>query len=365
MQELMDCCDSNISALVVGPPGCGKTATIDAITREREMVGFTIIGSVREPSDFGGQPRIVAGHNFYELVPAKFVHMLNEADAAGKRTFMFIDEIYDAPRAVQSAMQRMIHERYVGDVAIPKRTWFCAAGNPAEYSTNGTELGAALANRFAHFEYVLQPQDWCMNFGGYWGIEPDPEKEGVQCTKEEWRAARNLIAGFIHARPNLLLDFPKDESKRSGAWGSPRTWTMASKAIARRIGNPDSAMNLVRACVGQGAALELIKYLKTADLPNPETLLAKPDDYKVPSRSDITFAVLSSLHTAVVGNMTNARYAALWKILGITEKAPGLKDVSSVWARNAAKIMPKGAPTPKEVMVFGKILQEAGIKFGA
>ena len=359
---LDQCYQNKVNALFKGPPGVGKSAIVDEIVRKYDLVGVTKIGSICDPTDFGGQPQIVQGSDYYKLVASEFVHIIRTAAAEGRGTYVFIDEIFDSPRAVQAALQRMIHERVVGDVSLPTDTWFVAAGNPAEYSTNGTDLSGPLANRFVHATFSASVDDFCQNFGGYWGNPPDPKKHGWNATAEELAMSRSWIAGFIKSKPDCLLDFPKDEDKRSEAWPSPRTWEVVSRFVAKDLKNPQ--LHLVESAVGRGAAMSLVQWLKTADLPDPETVLANPTKFVVPSRIDLAYAVLSSVHTAVKGKMTEARWHAEWKVLDMVNKSGSMKDVATVWARQAARIMPSGSKVPPEVMSFAKILSEAGITFG-
>jgi hypothetical protein len=43
-----------VTPLVSGPPGCGKSRTVEAFARAMHRQCYTLIGSLREPADVGG-----------------------------------------------------------------------------------------------------------------------------------------------------------------------------------------------------------------------------------------------------------------------------------------------------------------------
>ena len=45
-----------VTPLVSGPPGCGKSRTVEAFAKAMGRQCYTLIGSLREPADIGGYP---------------------------------------------------------------------------------------------------------------------------------------------------------------------------------------------------------------------------------------------------------------------------------------------------------------------
>ena len=57
-----------VTPLVSGPPGCGKSRSVEAFARAMSRQCYTLIGSLREPADVGGYPYPVHGDRPYMAV---------------------------------------------------------------------------------------------------------------------------------------------------------------------------------------------------------------------------------------------------------------------------------------------------------
>jgi hypothetical protein len=175
-------------------------------------------------------------------------------------------------------------------------------------------------------------------------------------------AARTLVASFIRARPHLLLQVPREEAEAGKAWPSPRTWDMAARLLAAAEAaqaGEDVAADLVIGCVGKGAGLEFLAWRKALDLPDPEEVLAHPDQFRLPSRGDQAFAVLAAVASAVIGNLSRERWLAAWEILARAAEQGG-KDVAAAAAKSLAAARRPGLPLPvAELREFLPLLQAA------
>ena len=108
----------------------------------------TVIGSLREPSDFAGLP--VVTDDGVRLEPPAWAKRLHAAQAG----YLFLDELSTSPPAVQSAMLGVALERRVGDLLLPRAVQVVAAANPPERAADGWDLTPPLANRFLHVSYT-------------------------------------------------------------------------------------------------------------------------------------------------------------------------------------------------------------------
>lgn len=358
---------ANVPCIWEDFPGVGKTRSLEAFLNEENTVYVELIASIREPSDFGGMPLLNAHDGTYKLAPPGWVNTLLEAAAQKKRTAVFVDELTTSAPAVQAAVLRLFEDRVCGEKELPEDCFMLAACNPPEIAANGYELSAPLANRFMHVKPNFQPRDFVMNFPTYFKTEKGggpPTIKGID--EKKWMNARGLIASFLHTRPAQVLNFPKDESKRSKAWPSPRTWDKGSRILAVAH-NIDDALSGISGCVGDGVSLEFAQYARHLDLPDPEELLKDPSKFdlkKYKGRGDQTFAILSSIHSAITFKNDAKRYQAAWNIIGAVADG-GLQDVGACWARPFSRLLPKGSAPPKEVMKFSKILTEAGVRYSA
>jgi hypothetical protein len=192
-------------------------------------------------------------------------------------------------------------------------------------------LNPALANRFCHIEWNNEkyPDYWYEGMMNGWGdltleiptVDPNWEKRLPHY--------RSLIGSFVgKLRSPLLLALPESEDQRSGAWPSPRTWEMASRlcAAAESFGPPtplnDLQIELVQGCVGEGATGEFHGWLASANLPDPEALLADPKVFPEiePGKEHMIYAILSSIMAALQNKdydekTRNARWTQAWGVI--------------------------------------------------
>ena len=115
----------------LGHPGVAKTATLTAFGRASGYHVKTVVGSVREPSDFMGLPFEDDGTVRYTVLSwAQWC-------AHAERALLFLDDLTTAPPSVQRAMLRILQERVVGEFVLPPSVAIVAAANPASVAGDG------------------------------------------------------------------------------------------------------------------------------------------------------------------------------------------------------------------------------------
>lgn len=115
LEALAVAVSAGVPVLLWGSPGTGKTSAVLALGEALEWPVETVIGSIREPSDFAGLPVVIDGS--VRLSPPAWATRLS-ASGVG---LLFLDELTTAPPAVQAAMLRVVLERVVGDARLPGR----------------------------------------------------------------------------------------------------------------------------------------------------------------------------------------------------------------------------------------------------
>ncbi|GAB3872866.1 hypothetical protein GCM10029964_012030 [Kibdelosporangium lantanae] len=101
---------------------------------------------------------------------------------------------------------------------------------------------------------------------------------------------------------------------------------------------------LVTGAVGEGAGIEFLSWLAHADLPDPEAVLADPDSFVLPERSDRAFAALTAVASVAITHGDAGSWTAAWRVLAkATEVAP---DVATLVAQSLAAARPEGAALP-------------------
>lgn len=353
---------TNVPTIAWGKPGTGKTSFIVEFANKMGRHLETVIASIREPSDFAGLP-VIQDDGTVKLAPPDWAKRVCEMHEKGIPSIVFLDELSTAPPAVQAALLRPVFEGVIGDLELPKDTWWIAAANPVETTSGVWALSPALANRFIHLDWNLEGNAWIEGMINGWNIDneinhlPDGWEEGISHTK-------SMLASFIKARPTLLLQQPKNTDEAGRAWASPRSWENASFLItaARSVGlDSDLVVQLLAGCVGRGAAVEYLTWERELDLPDPESLLKNPDSLELPERGDQIFAILSSVVARVREKNSEARWNTAWQILGHAAKE-GHADIAAIPAKALAKARPsKKTPLPKDIKEFVPVLSAAGL----
>ena len=105
---------AGVAVCLWGDPGIGKSALINAAAEADGVPCETVIGSLREPSDFAGLP--VVTDDGVRLEPPAWAKRLHAAQAG----YLFLDELSTSPPAVQAAMLGVALERRVGDLLLPR-----------------------------------------------------------------------------------------------------------------------------------------------------------------------------------------------------------------------------------------------------
>lgn len=359
------CIQARVPVFLWGAPGVGKSAVLEEIAPALDEPIWTVILSIREPSDQGGLP--IVRPDGVSMHPPLWAFELKERGHG----VVFWDEFNTAPPTTQSSALRVIHGGYAGDMKLPTETSHVAAGNPASMVQGGYDLTAAIANRWTHIQWPLPPSAWCEGMVAGW---PQPP---IARLPRNWRdgaaANRGILSAFIQRRPELLLQLPKSAKEQGGAWPSPRQWSRVADLLtaAEACGfSKKSAVArlLVLGCVGEGATIEFTKWLTDLDLRDPEEYLANPTGVPLPNRQDQMMATLDSVAAAALDKSRSekdclTRYYRGWQVLGRVLKDKG--DIAIPASRVLANNMPKGAEKnlPPELGDILPILEKAGIDF--
>jgi hypothetical protein len=342
-------------ALLWGAPGEGKTSLVEQVAHGLGRPCEVVIGSLREASDFAGLPmRAGAGVTF--APPAWALRCLEHPD-----TIVFLDELTTADVTVQNAMLRVVHERTVGDLALPETVAVVAAANPPDIAAGGSDLSAPLANRFLHLAFQSSVGEWIAGVRSNWRAMPLPvvadERDALD---ERWRS---LLVGFIERRPELLRKLPERSDQQGLAWPSPRSWDRAARlaAAAESAGAPSTVLSqLMIGMVGQGPAMEYLQFVRRCELQDPETLLAGPYLFDATRRTDLVMTTLGSVMERVADRCTRERWDAAWELVGLTGAA-GLLDIAALPAMELMRLRHDEWPLPQTITMFADILSDVPV----
>jgi hypothetical protein len=339
---------ADLPVLLWGEPGIGKTAALTQLAGALDLPLTTVIASVHEPSDFSGLP-VVGDDPAEQGVPMAPPDWAVRLVRAG-RGLLFLDELSTAPPAVQAALLRLVLERRIGALRLPPGVRIVAAANPRSSAADGWELSPPLANRFVHLQWTHDQDVVVRGLGGTWPRATLPSLDPAGLAQAVSHA-RRAVCEFLTARPGLVHRLPGGETRRGGAWPSPRSWemTLCLIAFATAAGSSKEVLSLlVRGTVGDGPGLELMASLDRMDLPDPETLLADPAGAVLPERGDLRQAVLDGVVAAVRKRPEKARWDAAWALLARAMET-GAPDVVVVPATTLATLRQQDWEVPASI----------------
>jgi ATPase family associated with various cellular activities (AAA) len=217
-----------ISTMIWGPPGIGKSSIVSQIARENEIDFVDVRLSQLAPTDLRGLP--VAEDGISKWFPPEFL------PRSGKG-ILFLDELNMAPPAMQGVAQQLILDRCVGSYTVPEGWYVWAAGNRKEDRAAVFDMPAPLANRFLH-------------------LEVQSDFDSFKAYALEKHLHEQIIA-FLSFRSTLLHKIDPQQP----AFPTPRSWEMAS---ALHYAGLDIAP-----AVGIAATAEFTAYLEVYEkLPN-------------------------------------------------------------------------------------------------
>jgi hypothetical protein len=254
--------------MIWGPPGVGKSQVIAQVAARHEVPIIDIRLSQLEPSDLRGIPFRVGEHVEW-AVPS----MLPDPIRHGPTGLLFLDEITSAPPAVSAAAYQLILDRRLGAYEVPAGWAIFAAGNRQGDRGVTYTMPAPLANRFAHFEFEVNLDDWVA-----------------------WAYANGIderIIGFLRFRPELLFEF--DPAHNPVAFPSPRSWEFAHRALQKFADYPEVLLGTLQACVGLAAGIELHAFISNLDHMPDLDAVVRGEEVPIPGEIDLQYAIASAL----------------------------------------------------------------------
>lgn len=358
-----------IPFMLVGDSGIGKTEGLADMCRaialavNMRYVGEIWSGPQLQAEDASGLPvpDLEAGNT--RLLPMRLGAKCIEAGAG----CLAIDEFGSITNSQEAAFLNLIHGGKLGELTLDYNIALGAMMNPSDIAANGRDLSAPAANRFAWFTWELPSTMWVDFMRGGKGLTAH-----VQPVPRNWhehiRWAKALIASYIQRNPEQLHNRPPPH-KAGQAWQSPRSWTNAAYLLAacRSVGagpTSDLAALAVESCVGEGAAQAFVAWVVNMNLPDPEELLADPENAHrlLPERNDQKAVAMEALAVAAQDQQNKKyrqRWEDAWKILGPVFMK--WNDVGIQGAKILAKDIPNGADFPPEARMIKPILKQAGI----
>ncbi len=259
--------------------GIGKTGVVGKAAELDHFKYKPMIAQIMAPQDAQGLPVIHREEGKPAYVEYIKPELLPTEALDGPDGIWFVDELPNAPRAVQAALQTIFTQGNLNEYVFPSSWKQIAAGNRLEDHANTFELPRPVANRFMHL-YIRTDHKVFLEWGaqasegstldsymfGKAGIRPFPKVADIMKGKPR---IHPLVRAFIGMRPEMLAHWNEGDE----AFASPRTWEMTSWVLYTE---PPTELRIpmIFGLVGTAAGSQFEAYLADASiLPNMRELL--------------------------------------------------------------------------------------------
>lgn len=298
IKHLIDC---RQPLFLWGAPGVGKSDLIAQVAKDKGIELRDVRLSLMDPTDIKGFPVPDTKKGLMRWLPADFLPTSGEG-------ILFLDELTQAPAAVQGAALQLTLNRSIGEYHLPPGWAVVAAGNRTTDRSGTHAMLAALSNRFVHLDYHVDTEDWI-----------------------DWAIANGIsdaTRGYIRYRPANLCVEKIEAGMRS--FHTPRSWAFADKILGSGLSS-EIEMAMIAGTVGEGIAAEFLGFVREAkNLPNIDMILLNPDAVSVPESPSTCYALTSALESRT----TTTNFGRLLKYVARMSKEFEVVYVTSVTKRD-------------------------------
>lgn len=274
---------ARIPVLIVSPPGVGKTAITGQVTAELGYDLVTSHPSTEDPTDSKGVPWGDANGD----IAFRPVGQLKRVLQATRDTVWFVDDLGQAPEAVQAPYLQWFHARECAGHRLPECVSIVAATNDRTHRANVRGVLEPLKSRMLIVELVPDIEEWCQ-----WALQ-QPHMPPELVAYHRWKAGEESTADGQGTATGALLAFrPTADLVNSP---NPRTWENAGKALSLNM-PPAIEAAAVAGAVGIEAATDMLAFIRMfRELPNIDAILMNADTAPIPEKASARYAVVTAL----------------------------------------------------------------------
>lgn len=292
--------DANVPVVVLGDPGTGKTEIVNQLALASGYYPVNVNCAQMSDAEWSGY-KMPGDKGVLDTQFEKWKDKVCQPPPAGFRGQVVIADEYtrwNSPASRNAALTVFQSRLFSDGSRLHPETRLCGLGNPATNDSDAQDLPAALANRSSFIEgWSLAYEEWTSFLMGGPGAlagvpNLDLKKLPPRVLPDGWAVPASMVADFLKRESSSWAPpCPSDPTQAGKAWPSPRSWYNAVAMLAslsRRglLNDVDARLQMVAACVGSAPAVKLSAYWESADLPDPDAILANPSGIPLPRRPD-------------------------------------------------------------------------------
>lgn len=257
-----------------GAPGVGKTEIIQQAAAEE---GYDVLIShpvTADPTDYKGLPvrlELKDGRIVAAFLPFGDLRQIIEAT---RPLLFFIDDLIQAPPAVQAAGMQLLQARKINDHKVADCVRMMAATNRKEDKAGGTTVLNPVKSRFFIMHLGCNQEDWAL-----WAM-----KNGIDPVCISFTNYRPEFISNVEVSPDLQnLPCPRNMTEMFRCWMTHDYPKAAEHAYLAGRG-------------GSVATSEFLAFARVWEhLPDVNKCLKDPDSFQVPTKPDILYALSGAL----------------------------------------------------------------------
>jgi hypothetical protein len=290
---------TGLPAMVVGMCGEAKTTTVKLVADCTNRYYANLSLSKYEAEDVGGYgvptEESINGERIYFV---RKVQLEQIAKCRVQPSVLCLDELGSVDERKQAAALQLLCD----ETGAYDSCWMLGCANPSEIAANGHDLSLPATNRLMITKWEVDMeahQHGSRNRHKF----PAPSIPIVP-PREEWETNLDywgcLKADYVDCGGRFRVDETEAEKMLSEGkpYTTPRSWTYfetfgaAAMSVGATNATIDKGMN---GLIGEENAGMFRDHMNKVELPNPEHVIANARTYRLPDRSDLTRALLSSL----------------------------------------------------------------------
>jgi ATPase family associated with various cellular activities (AAA) len=315
---------ARLPILLIGGPGIGKTSIVEQAAAAADADLVISHPAVADPTDAKGFPWAEKGAKTATFLPfGETAKVL----AAKRPTVWFLDDLGQAPPAVQASFMPWLLARQVNGHRLPDEVTIISATNRRTDRAGVSGILEPVKSRFAAIvELTPDLDEWCE-----WALGPG--------------AMPPELVAFLRFQPDLLYQFKASADLVNCP--TPRTWANAGQLLRLQLPATVEAAAL-NGAVGEGAATALAAFLQMfRQLPNIDGILMDPDASDIPQAVNVLYAV----STAVAARATAENFGRVSRYAERLMES-GRGEFAALVVRDATRRTPATMQTPAFVKLM-------------
>ena len=228
-----------------------------------------------EPIDFSGIP--IVDFKKDGTAVQKRALLDNLPTDKNSKGLLFLDEVAQASPALQNTIRQLTFEGRIGtDYVLPTGWKIILAGNHSTDRAGAQRILTHFQSACLTLELIPDANEWLE-----WGYGNDINAD---------------ILAFLSFQPQFLHQF---DAKKEGGFPAPRTWHQVSEMLNGEL-RKILIQPVLESYLGETVAREFETFCAFQnELESPSKILKNPNKAKLPDRTELQYASVASLISAV------------------------------------------------------------------